>query len=939
MLDSLRLLIKEERWEDVLAVLSEQSCMEELPLEAVLAGYKANTKLANASTAEYWLDRALALAPSNSTLQRDKGVFHQKRQEWREASRYFEKASMLRPDIAPYHASLGIALYQLGDHRGATESLQRALALDGGNRGWWLRLARAQIHLNSLHEAVGSYGKALALQNDIATRSARDELLRQIRSGSRAASAAYYDAVFSESPKYQKFAKDSEFVLLWERVLEVLRVSGAISVLDLGCGPGQFAEFLSAEMPQAKYTGLDFSGIAVSRARQRCPQYLFEKRELPITQFSGLPEFDFVVCTEVLEHVELDREILATLPCGVGIVASVPNFDSFGHIRVFHSEEDVRSRYDDLIDNLLVECIPLSNKNMLWLMHGKRSKWQLDAGASIETAQPTIANHDLQPIDSILWTDQTRYVQDFLGMFGLPFVTLDMSRGLLEPHVALRHDVDWSIEQAYAMAKLEHQLGIRSTYYLLHPDGLLTDRNYFGHVVDGRLVISKELFDWASRLLDLGHEVGLHNDLITLALSTRKRPGDLLDQIVEEFTRRGIPLVGSAAHGSRICREVGYMNYQIFRDLQTAQVAVDYQDSPNLFEKFSEPEIERHGHVVRKFELSMADYGLEYEANFVPWEIYVSDSSARWSLWKGEQLTRFEKFAPMEKMAKQLKMLLKNKSPRGAVQCLVHACHWSVLEHYVPSAIPALRKARNSLFSAHRRESMLCRVTEFPNVLLARGSERFSAYDQEYATKQQLYSVTSTVGRFVEKLAAKLCTEATRLLEVGCGQGDFLAMVHQRIQNSHPDIPVRSLGVDGSLSAILTCAGRYSNIHWVADDLEHFLTVHDEIVKEEDCSLFRYDVVLDKTGAVFIDDYASACAYFEAIAGLMQPGGIYVYVASRHYYLENLCKKTYENWPEHWMQIAERIFDQIEVDDDEAPALRGYFKRAYRKRVLGDPLV
>ncbi len=377
MLGLLRLYIKEERWEDILAALEEQASIKELPLEALLAGYKASTKLNYLKLAEHWLDRAMILSPSNSTLQRDKGVFHQKRQEWLEASHFFEKASCLRPDIASYHGSLGLARYQLGNYRGAAESFQTALAIDDQNRGLWIRLARSFIHLKSLHEAVDAYGKALALQDDSSTRGARDELLRQIRSGSRAASSAYYDAVFSDSPKYQQSGLNSEYAPIWKEIVEYLCDNKATSILDLGCGPGQFAEFVAAHMPSAKYVGLDFSRIAIAHARQRCPNYLFEKRELPISSFDGLPCFDTVVCTEVLEHVENDREILAALPVRTTIVATVPNFDSFGHIRIFRNEAEVRERYGRLFDNLSVHGIGLSVYNIIWIMYGYRSNMSM----------------------------------------------------------------------------------------------------------------------------------------------------------------------------------------------------------------------------------------------------------------------------------------------------------------------------------------------------------------------------------------------------------------------------------------------------------------------------------------------------------------------------------------------------------------------------------
>jgi 2-polyprenyl-3-methyl-5-hydroxy-6-metoxy-1,4-benzoquinol methylase len=938
---NLREMMAAEKWSEVIQALADANPAS-APLDVSIAAYRSHTKCGQPMLAEAWLDRALELSPANATLQRDKGVLHQKRQEWSEAAARFAEAARLRPEVATYHASLGYARAQDGDHAGSAQALRQAVGIDKSNRAWWLRLARVLVHLNELQEAVRAYNKALALQEDLTARSARDELLRQIRSGSRAASAAYYDAVFAESPKYGQPGQTSEYVPVWRHVLAGFRSAGTRRVLDLGCGPGQFAEFVAAEMPGLEYVGVDFSGVAISRARQRCPSYLFEKRELPLADFAGLPAFDTVVCMEVLEHVEHDCEILAALPKGMRVIASVPNFDSFGHIRVFSNEAEIRDRYGSLLEDLRIQPVALTGQNTLWLLQGTRSAARDTAnGVTGVTGVTGVAGavkceaSAMLPsegaVESVLWSDQTRYVQDFLGMFGLPFVTLDDSRRLTEPHVALRHDVDWSIEHACAMATLEHQLGIRSTYYLLHPDGLITSRNYFGQVEDGRLLIDPQLFEWAARLLDLGHEVGLHNDLITLSLATRRQPGEFLEQIIEEFLRRGIPLTGTAAHGSRICRERGYMNYQIFRELQTAQVAVDYQDSPDLFERFSEPEIERDGHVVPKFQLAMADYGLTYEANFVPWEIYLSDSSARWSLWQGEHLTRFDKFTPKVQMVEALQGLLKAKSPWGAVQCLVHACHWSVVEHHVSSALPAVRKLRNVAFATSRREAMLRRLAAFPNVLMARATDRFDAYDQEYGTKRQLYNVTSTVTRFVERLAGSLSETARRLLEVGCGQGDFLAMVHQIITAGGRS-DVRSLGVDGSPAAIVSCAGRYRDIFWAADELEHFLEVHDSVHTEDDGKPVRYDIVLDKTGAVFITDYHVACRYFEVISRLMRPGSVYVYVASRHYYEENLRKKTYVDWPEHWMQIAERTFQLVETDDDEAPALRGYYKRVYSKR-------
>ncbi|HRI18696.1 MAG TPA: methyltransferase domain-containing protein, partial [Burkholderiaceae bacterium] len=623
-----------------------------LPATAANA-YKAFRALGDEAAAEGWLARALALAPANATLQRDQGVLHQKRGDWVRAAACFEAAVALRGDVAAYRGNLATALFHCARYAQAAEHYRAGLALDPAQPLWWRRLARALVHLNEPGEAAQAYTRALELQEDAATRGALEELLRQMRSGSRAASSAYYDAVFADSPKYAQGGEASEYAPAWQAIADLLRGSGSRRILDLGCGPGQFAEYLAGQLPAIEYTGIDFSGVAVSRARQRCPNFLFEKRELPIAQFNGLPPFDTAVCTEVLEHVEADREILAALPPGTRIVASVPNYDAFGHLRTFEDADSVRRRYGQLFDDLRIQAAPLSAQRTLWLLDGRRSSAALPAE---EPDAAVLGSVDLAAtaVDCVLWTDGTRYAQDFLPQFGLPFVTVADAVGLAEPHVALRHDVDWSIENAYAMAVVEHQLGIRSSYYLLHPDGNVTSRNYFGQVADGRLAIDPRLFDWAARLIDLGHEVGLHNDLISLALATRRQPAEFLEQIVEAFAGRGMPLAGSVAHGSRQCREMGYLNYQIFADFKDEAVALDYRDQPELFERFREGRVEHDGHVVHKFALRMADYGLRYEANFVAREIYLSDSSARWTLWHDADPVRLEKFARRERMQASL---------------------------------------------------------------------------------------------------------------------------------------------------------------------------------------------------------------------------------------------------------------------------------------------
>lgn len=69
----------------------------------------------------------------------------------------------------------------------------------------------------------------------------------------------------------------------------------------------------------------------------------------------------------------------------------------------------------------------------------------------------------------------------------------------IEKSVILRHDIDLSIEKALDFAILEHQIGVKSTYFIL------LSTNFYN-------VFSKRTYDKIMQIISLGHDVGLHFD-------------------------------------------------------------------------------------------------------------------------------------------------------------------------------------------------------------------------------------------------------------------------------------------------------------------------------------------------------------------------------------------------------------------------------------------
>jgi len=136
---------------------------------------------------------------------------------------------------------------------------------------------------------------------------------------------------------------------LFKRVRDQVLRRGAKSVLEVGCGTGAFAHLLMTTT-SIKYRGFDFSKVAVAKAiaRTRQPAAFYVGNAVEDVSYAH-DSYDCIVCTEVLEHLEQDLEVIKKWQPGTFCVCSVPNFDDETHVRHFDSIDQVRTRYAPLI--------------------------------------------------------------------------------------------------------------------------------------------------------------------------------------------------------------------------------------------------------------------------------------------------------------------------------------------------------------------------------------------------------------------------------------------------------------------------------------------------------------------------------------------------------------------------------------------------------------
>lgn len=168
--------------------------------------------------------------------------------------------------------------------------------------------------------------------------------------------------------------------------------------------------------------------------------------------------------------------------------------------------------------------------------------------------------------------------------------------------ISLRHDVDWDLRSALEMAKIEHEYRMKATYFILHT------ARYYGVTKKDYVMHKHSIIPILQKIQNqYGHEIGWHNDLVTLECVYGIDPKSYLQQELQWLRRNGISIVGTAAHGSIYCRKFGFHNNYFFHD---------FPETLGEFPSNRSVNIKGRERFISKAYLR--DFGLEYEAYHLP---------------------------------------------------------------------------------------------------------------------------------------------------------------------------------------------------------------------------------------------------------------------------------------------------------------------------------
>jgi hypothetical protein len=118
-----------------------------------------------------------------------------------------------------------------------------------------------------------------------------------------------------------------------------------------------------------------------------------------------------------------------------------------------------------------------------------------------------------------------------------------LSNVLESPCLVLRHDVDRDSKNALAMAKLEYEYGIQSTYYFRYPN-----------------TFNREIME---QIANLGHEIGYHYEVLDKAGGDCHKAIALFQKELEIF-RASFPVKTVCMHGNPLTKWDGRDIWSLF---------------------------------------------------------------------------------------------------------------------------------------------------------------------------------------------------------------------------------------------------------------------------------------------------------------------------------------------------------------------------------------
>ncbi len=145
-------------------------------------------------------------------------------------------------------------------------------------------------------------------------------------------------------------------------LMNVLPSNKKFSLLDIGCAFGYGLNLIKEHFSLASLHGLDFSRVAIDRAKEMYPEIEFEHEDIQSYEFSR--KYDYIVLTRTLEHLTKPFSIIdKCLEYAESVIINIPPPDE--------DKEHINSFYLRNFHSYIFEELP-SEKGLKLVIHGKK---------------------------------------------------------------------------------------------------------------------------------------------------------------------------------------------------------------------------------------------------------------------------------------------------------------------------------------------------------------------------------------------------------------------------------------------------------------------------------------------------------------------------------------------------------------------------------------
>jgi SAM-dependent methyltransferase len=176
-------------------------------------------------------------------------------------------------------------------------------------------------------------------------------IFRENQMSEKPKGSEYYNHFYKISEAYRGTYKNSPHYVLWTQVIRLLKEFPSPKILEIGCGTGQLACYLYDEGFR-DYHGFDFSVEAIKIAKSKSPQSFSIGDAFNNESYNY--DYNVVLATEVLEHIDDDMSVLDNIRENTTIIFTLPTRNDPAHLRIFKKPRQIRKRYYTKIGDMSI---------------------------------------------------------------------------------------------------------------------------------------------------------------------------------------------------------------------------------------------------------------------------------------------------------------------------------------------------------------------------------------------------------------------------------------------------------------------------------------------------------------------------------------------------------------------------------------------------------